>query len=112
MSENNAARVQDFFQKDLPKRMQGRPELVEQVGAIYQFVVTGAQISHWRVDLTVPGGSIERTEQAAPCSIAMAEADLVDLIEGRLNPQIAFMSGKLQISGDIGSALKLSMLFH
>lgn len=112
MPQNNATRVQDFFQKELPKRMQARSELVEQVGAVYQFVVTGEKTSHWRVDLTVPGGKVEASEQKAPCAIAMNEADLVDLIEGRLNPQIAFMSGKLQISGDMGSALKLSMLFH
>ena len=41
----------------------------------------------------------------------MSEGDFLNLVNGKLNPQIAFMSGKLKIQGDIGLALKLQQIF-
>ena len=44
---------------------------------------------------------------AARCTVAASEGDFLNIVNGRLNPQMAFMSGKLKIQGDMGLALKL-----
>jgi putative sterol carrier protein len=44
-------------------------------------------------------------------TISMNESDYLDMINGKLNGQMAFMTGKLKIAGDMGLALKLQSLF-
>ena len=44
-------------------------------------------------------------------TMTLAASDYVDLIMGKLNGQMAFMSGKLKIAGDMGLAMKMQTLF-
>ncbi|MGE0820764.1 MAG: SCP2 sterol-binding domain-containing protein [Candidatus Binatia bacterium] len=44
-------------------------------------------------------------------TLTMKESDYLDMINGKLNGQMAFMTGKLKITGDMGLALKLQSLF-
>ena len=44
-------------------------------------------------------------------TITMKESDYLDMVNGKLNGQMAFMSGKLKIAGDMGLALRLQNLF-
>ncbi|MGH7836449.1 MAG: SCP2 sterol-binding domain-containing protein, partial [Candidatus Binataceae bacterium] len=44
-------------------------------------------------------------------TISMAANDYLDMVNGKLNGQMAFMTGKLKIAGDMGLALKLQSLF-
>ena len=43
----------------------------------------------------------------ADVTLNMADADLLDLMMGKLNPQKAFFQGKLKIQGNMGMAMKL-----
>lgn len=47
----------------------------------------------------------------ADVTLIISEEDFAGLIDGSLNPQMAFMMGKLKIDGDMGLALKLGDLF-
>jgi len=42
----------------------------------------------------------------------MTAADYVELTSGRLDGTMAFMSGKLRISGDMGLAMQMQSLFR
>jgi len=44
-------------------------------------------------------------------TLTMKESDYLDMINGKLNGQMAFMTGKLKFAGDMGLALKLQSLF-
>src|SRR5215470_11245429 len=44
-------------------------------------------------------------------TLSMKESDYLDMVNGKLNGQMAFMTGKLKIAGDMGLALKLQDLF-
>jgi len=37
----------------------------------------------------------------------MAASDFLDLVDGKLDGTMAFMSGKLKVKGDMGLAMKL-----
>jgi putative sterol carrier protein len=56
---------------------------------------------------------VQRGKHASPnITLTMKESDYLDMINGKLNGQMAFMTGKLKITGDMGLALKLQSLFQ
>jgi 3-hydroxyacyl-CoA dehydrogenase/3a,7a,12a-trihydroxy-5b-cholest-24-enoyl-CoA hydratase len=94
---------------EISKRIAAKPELLQKIGAVFQFDVAGA--GAWWVDLkTAPGGVHPGTAEKPNCTIAMATEDFVGLMTGKLNGQQAFMQGKLKVKGDIMLATKLSLL--
>jgi len=63
------------------------------------------------VDLTKDADWIqEGTLDDAKCKITISDEDWVGIIDGTLNAQQAFMSGKLKVAGDMSLALKLQSL--
>jgi len=95
---------------ELSKR--SSPELVKKVNATYRFDLAndaGAKKS-WVVDLKNGAGSVGESSAKAECVIAMKDSDFVALFSGRLNPQQAFMQGKLKIQGNMMLAQKLSLI--
>ncbi len=82
------------------------------VNATYQFDLTGDGGGTWNVK--VGDGACEVNEGAADSAnitITMAASDYLDMITGKLNPQMAFMGGKLKIKGDMSLALKMQQIF-
>ena len=48
---------------------------------------------------------------AADCTVKLKLEDFGKLMERKLDPMTAFMTGKLKIEGDMGVAMKLGKLF-
>ncbi len=76
------------------------------VGAIYKFVLDGDGGGTWVMNLKDNVG-ITEGDGEAQCTIKMAAADYVAMVEGKANGQQLFFSGKLKIEGDMGLAMKL-----
>ncbi|OGQ80956.1 MAG: sterol-binding protein [Deltaproteobacteria bacterium RIFOXYA12_FULL_58_15] len=102
--------AKEVFETELPNRFKAKPDIVAKINSTYKFVLDGDAGGTWIVDLT-DGGKITAGEGTAACTITMKSADFVDMINGKLNAQMAFMSGKLKVAGDMGLALKLQSLF-
>ena len=102
--------TQQIFSDELPKRFKAKPDVVAKIGSSYKFILTGDDGGTWVVDLSKPGGVITAGEGEAKCTITMASSDFRDMMTGKLNPQMAFMGGKLKVAGDMGLALKLASL--
>jgi putative sterol carrier protein len=99
-----------FFEQ-MKEKIASNPDLVQKLNTVYQFKLNGPNGGDWYVDLTKPGGEIGKgTNPAAKCTITMNDADFISLVQGKLNSQMAFMTGKLKIQGDMGLALKLQNL--
>jgi putative sterol carrier protein len=103
--------VKDVFEKHIPARLQAKPDVVQKINAVYQFNISGPGGGAWSVDCTQPGGKIEAGSAAAPkCTVAAVDQDFLAIVNGKLNAQMAFMSGKLKIQGDMALALKLQQI--
>jgi putative sterol carrier protein len=100
-----------IFEEKIADRLKTNPDVATKIASSYQFKITGDNGGEWAVDLTrtedfvVPG-----TIDAPKVTITMTSKDFVDLVEGRLNGQMAFMTGKLKLTGDMSLALKLQQI--
>ncbi len=106
-----AETVKDVFEKHMPEKLKAKPDLVTKINAVYQFNISGPGGGQWQVDCTQPGGAISAGVAAAPkCTVAATDADFLAIVNGKMNAQMAFMSGKLRIQGDMGLAMKLQQI--
>ncbi len=64
--------------------------------------------------VTIKDGTCTLTEGTAPAAdvtLVMADDDLMALLKGELNGMMAFMTGKLQLEGDMMLGQKLASFF-
>jgi len=82
------------------------------LNAIYQFDLSGDGGGKWAVLINNEQCQVQSGAHVSPnITISMAANDYLDMVSGKLNGQMAFMTGKLKIAGDMGLALKLQSLF-
>lgn len=58
--------------------------------------------------ILIDSSTISTADGPADCTIRLSIGDLEDLISGDLSPTTAFMTGKLEIEGDMSVAMALS----
>jgi putative sterol carrier protein len=77
-----------------------------------QFNLSGDNGGQWHVAIKDGKADVATGTAASPnMTLSMTSQDYVDMVMGKLNGQMAFMSGKLKISGDMGLAMKMQNLF-
>ena len=97
----------EFFTKK-DAQIKADPGALSGINATYQFNLTGDNGGEWVIKLGGDDSGVsDGTNDAADCVISMSDSDFMGIISGSLNPQMAFMTGKLRVKGDMGLALKL-----
>jgi len=82
------------------------------MNATIQFNLSGDNGGQWYVAIKDGKADVSKGTATSPnMTLSMTSSDYVDMILGKLNGQMAFMSGKLKISGDMGLAMKMQSLF-
>ena len=80
--------------------------------AVYQWDVTGDGGGKWNAEIADGACNVAEGEHASPnITITVAAQDWLDILNGKLDGQMAFMSGKLKVKGDMSLAMKLKTLF-
>ena len=84
---------------------------VKGMNAVYQWDITGDDGGKWHVvlkddDVKVGDGVAENPN----ITLTLETQNFMDLVNGKLNGQMAFLTGKLKIQGDMTLAMKLQSL--
>ena len=99
----------EYFEVKVPENLKTKAEKLTSINAIYEFNLTGPNGGVWSLDLITPGGVVsEGSTGKANCTITMEDENFSKLVTGQLNAQMAFMTGKLKVAGNMGLALKLT----
>ncbi len=105
-----AASIQEFFDGLAGRVDSGKTADME---ASFQFIATGDGGGEWYVNIVNGKTDVVKGTIENPTIVLTADAgDWLDLINGDLNGQMAFLTGKMQIEGDVTLAMKLESLFN
>jgi len=89
-----------------------KKEAAKGLDVVYQFDLTGDGGGKWSIAVKNEQCEVKSGQAISPnVTFSMAASDYVDMINGKLNGQMAFMTGKLRLTGDMGLALRLQSLF-
>ncbi|KAI9319253.1 SCP2 sterol-binding domain-containing protein [Dichotomocladium elegans] len=91
-----------------------RGKLNKQVNGVFQFVIKNAEGKEetWTVDAKKEGKVTRGKGGPKPDAVlSLKDGDFVELANGKLNGQKAYMSGKLKVKGQIMLAMKLDTVF-
>lgn len=97
-------------------RMKEEPELIEQLKAVFQYNITqnGKHVTTWTADTKhdlAVYNSEPRNNIKPDCTVTVDDDDFVKIMVGKLNPQRAFIMGKLSIKGNVLLLQKLNTLW-
>ncbi|XP_049787799.1 peroxisomal multifunctional enzyme type 2 isoform X1 [Schistocerca cancellata] len=98
---------------EIEKRMMANLDKAKKINGVFLYKITqnGQEAASWTIDLKkgkLYKGDPQGTK--ADCTITIEDQDLVDMAKGTLNPQVAFMKGKLKVKGNIMLMQKLRSL--
>ena len=75
----------------------------------FQLRITGANETSWMIDLH-DRSVTEGNGRPADATLTIRDAHLAEILRGNLDPQIAFVQGKLRVDGDVNKAIEFGAL--
>ena len=88
------------------------PEAAAGVNEVYQFDIAGEDGLQWYAVVKDCQCTVTEGRHDKPSlTITMGAKDYVDMAEGRLNGQVAFMTRRMKLTGDMLHALKMNKIF-
>ena len=101
--------VEEMFREYVPKLLQNGNAAAQGVNGTCKFVVADGG-GTWMLTLRDSHGVAEAIDGDADCTVRISAADLLDLVNGKLNTIAAFDQGKIHVMGDYDLANKVGRL--
>jgi putative sterol carrier protein len=88
------------------------PEKAQGVDAVIQFQFTGEEAGDWNATIRDSKVDVARGTHPSPkMTLAADSSDYVKIFTGELDGMLAFMQGKIKLTGDLNLAMKLMQMF-
>jgi len=101
--------IADIF-KEMPDRFNA--DKAGDMNASILFDLSGEGGGQWSVVIADGGCKVEEGAVDSPkATVRMDAGDYADMVSGKLNPMMAFMSGKVKVEGDLNSVMKVQSIF-
>ena len=104
-----AAELAEAFVAQMRSTLEQAPRDRSLGEGTFQLHVTGGADKSWRIDLE-ERSVVEGNGKPADARLTIRDAHLAEILKGNLDPQIAFVQGKLQVDGDINKAIEFGSL--
>lgn len=105
----------DAVFKMIEDYVKANPQEVKKINAVflYYILVNGKKQASWTLDLKKAEVYQGEPKTGKPdATLTLDDGDMMQMALGKLNPQVAFMRGKLKISGNILLTQKLKTLME
>lgn len=93
---------------DIVRDLQARSASFRGLNAPFRFLLENGEVI--RVDARSHPVGVAREDGEVDCTIRISAENLAKLMDGRLNPMLAYTMGKLKVDGSMGIAMKLAQL--
>ncbi len=101
----------EIIEVKIAKRLKERPEDAKGIGVPVAINLTGEDAGRWIIDCSTNPAEVRADAVTkAQMTITMDGADFAKMASGELNPQMAFLAGKVKVDGNLGLAIKLGQL--
>ena len=90
--------------------IRAKAALAPKLGYRVTFDLGADGLVHW--DGTTVPPAIGNEAGESDTTLTLSLDNLQKLVDGNLNPQLAYMTGKLKVAGSMGVALKISQLLE
>ncbi|MFS0553031.1 SCP2 sterol-binding domain-containing protein [Brevibacillus sp. 179-C9.3 HS] len=99
--------------QDLSNKINANPQGIAGFHAVYHFVLSGEEGGTYEVVFAENQADYTLgVTREAGCKLELSDKNFIKLVEGSLNPTVAFVTGKLKITGEMGLSFKLQTILH
>ncbi len=112
MSEQDLNLKLDKLCMEWEALLQADAILANELPGRIKFIVLGPPDRIFLVRGAPKPGLSREGNSPCDCSVTLNLLTLLAIAEGDLNPQVAFVQGKIKVSGDTSLALRLNSLFE
>lgn len=108
MAGNNAGTL---IEEKFSKKLKEHPEVAKAIGVAVAIELTGTGGGRWVIDCESKAPCIKADAVSrAVTTISMSTEVFEKMSKGELDPQTAFLTGKVKVDGNLGVAIKLGEL--
>ncbi|MTJ79413.1 MAG: SCP2 sterol-binding domain-containing protein [Telmatospirillum sp.] len=91
--------------ESIEERLKTALPQLSNLSAVVKFDLGGD--GHWLVDARKPQPTLAEEDGDADCTIVISTQNLEKLLDGKMDPMLAYTLGKIKVRGSMGVAMKL-----